>query len=237
MDPWQLAVIVVAVPTSFLVSASAGLGGSLLLVPVLAITLGTREGIALAALLLGANNVVKTVAYRHSLPLGSALPLVVMISIGALAGARLLGGVPDDYVAAAVLAALALAFLAERLAATTVLPVGSSLLAVAAGMTSGFSGTSGPLKGLAIRGLGLDRRHTVGAASLTSLAGDISKAAVFAGAGLIGPSAVLLTVALFPVMIVATGCGRHLNGLVGERGYAGLFWMVMAGYATRILAT
>ena len=51
-DPTLFAVVLLSGAASFFVSASAGMGGSLVLVPVLALSLGTKEGIALAALLL-----------------------------------------------------------------------------------------------------------------------------------------------------------------------------------------
>ena len=50
-DASQLAVgfaVIIAVFGSFFVSASAGLGGSLVLVPTLALVVGTKEGVALA---------------------------------------------------------------------------------------------------------------------------------------------------------------------------------------------
>ena len=76
MDPIVAALTLVAVAASFAVSASAGLGGSLILVPTLALVLGTKEGVAMAALLLAGNNVVKVIAYRRSLPFRSAAVVV-----------------------------------------------------------------------------------------------------------------------------------------------------------------
>lgn len=71
---------------SFTVSASAGLGGSLLLVPTLALFLGSKEGVALAALLLASNNVMKIIAYRRTLPFRAAAGVTVLIVIGAALG-------------------------------------------------------------------------------------------------------------------------------------------------------
>ena len=64
LSSWEVAFALVVRAVSFTISASAGLGGSLLLVPSLSLVLGTMEGVALAALLLGANNVAKVAAYR-----------------------------------------------------------------------------------------------------------------------------------------------------------------------------
>ena len=189
MEPWVVALTLVAVTASFMVSAAAGLGGSLILVPTLALVLGTKEGVALAALLLALNNVVKVLAYRRTLPLRKALVVILLVAAGAFLGARLLVAAPEAVVTVAVIVSFGIALIAERFDLTRVRAVGAPVLAFGSGATSGFSGTSGPLKGMAIRQLDLDRAHFVGAASLVSLAGDATKAAVFAEAGLLGSSA------------------------------------------------
>jgi hypothetical protein len=102
-------------------------------------------------------------------------------------------------------------------------------------VTSGFSGTSGPLKGVALRTLKLDRQHLVGAASVVSLAGDATKATVLMNASVIGGEALWLLVLALPLMPVATLIGRQINRRMGERAYAALFWTVMAGYTGRLL--
>ncbi len=229
--------VVVAVFGSFFVSASAGLGGSLVLVPTLALVVGTKEGVALAALLLGANNLVKLAAYRATLPVAAASKLIALTVIGTFIGASLLVATPDAVVTVAVIVSFAIALIAEQRHAarrtTTVAP----LLSFAAGATSGFSGTSGPLKGVAVRSLGLDRLHTVGAAALVSAFGDITKAAVFTDAEILGRSAYLLAAASIPLMLGATFLGRRFNRAIGERGYQRLFWVVMGGYTARLLST
>lgn len=235
MDPIVAVLTLVAVAAAFAVSASAGLGGSLILVPTLALVLGTKEGVALAALLLAGNNVVKVIAYRRTLPFQKAAVVIGLVALGAAIGARLLVSSPEDIVTVAVIVSFVLALIAERLDLSRLRAVGGPLLAFGAGATSGFSGTSGPLKGMAIRQLDLDRAHFVGAASLASLAGDATKAAVFAEAQLLDGSAVALAALAIPLMVVATFTGRKINQSIGERGYSVLFWAVMAGYTARLL--
>ena len=235
MEPWVVVITLVAVAASFVVSASAGLGGSLILVPTLALVLGTKEGVALAALLLATNNVVKVFAYRRTLPFRKALWVIVLVSLGALIGARLLVSAPEQLVTVAVIVSFAFALVAERLDLSRVRRAGGPLLAVASGATSGFSGTSGPLKGMALRQLDLDRAHFVGAASLVSLAGDAIKAAVFTEAGLLTGDSLLLVALAAPLMFVATFSGRRINFSLGEQGYTALFWGVMGGYTLRLV--
>ncbi len=231
----MVVVVMVAVAVSFTVSASAGFGGSLVLVPTLALILGTKEGVALAALLLAANNVVKVFAYRETLPVRKALMVVVLMALGAALGARLLVAAPETLVATAVIVSFALALVAERLGLTRVRLAGGPFFAFGSGATSGFSGTSGPLKGLALRQLDLDRSHFVGAASLASLVGDVTKTAVFTEAELLGGDSFMIALIAVPLMLVATFTGRKINWAVGERGYSMLFWGVMTGYTVRLL--
>lgn len=224
----------VAIAASFAVSASAGLGGSLLLVPSLALVLGTKPGVALAALLLGANNIAKVVAYRRTLPWRAAAVVVVLVAFGAALGARLLVAAPPTVVSAAVIVSLAVALVAERADLRRLQRAGGPMLAFGSGATSGFSGTSGPLKGMAIRQLRLDRMHFVGAASLASLVGDLTKTAIFAEAQLLGTEAWTLAVLAVPLMFGATYVGFQFNRSLGERRYTALFWTVMVGYGARL---
>ncbi len=236
MEVFEVILALIAVTAAFVVSASAGLGGSLVLVPALALVLGTKEGAALAALLLAGNNVVKLVAYRVTIPWRAAAWLVVATVIGAAVGARLLVSAPEDMVTVAVIAGFAAALAFERLQLPWLRRRAAPVLALGSGLTSGFSGTSGPLKGIAIRSLPLDRLHIVGAASVVSFAGDAIKTAIYTDAVLLGGDAYTLAAVAVPLMVAATWFGRSLNHRIGERGYTMLFWSVMAGYTWRLLA-
>jgi uncharacterized protein len=235
MEGLLLLAVLAAVAIAFTVSASAGFGGSLILVPALALVLGTKSGTALAALLLAANNVVKVWAYRKTIPWRSAAVITVIIAVGTALGALLFVAAPEDLVTVAVLVTFILAFVAERFDLSGLRRrFGAPLLAFLSGATSGFSGTSGPLKGLSVRSLELDRLHLVGALSLTSLVGDATKTAIWTEASLIPASAYLLALAAVPLMFAATLVGRRLNSRLGERGFTGLFWLVMVGYTARL---
>ena len=220
---------------AFTVSASAGLGGSLVLIPILVILFGVKQGIALAALLLAANNVAKVIAYRNVVPFKATALVVLMTIVGAALGARLLIAAPETLVHAAVIASLAATLVAEYAHWSQLQRLSAPVLGLFAGMTSGFSGTSGPLKGVALRNLKLDRQHLVGAASVVSLAGDATKAAVLTKASVIDGEAFWILVLALPLMPVATLIGRQINRRMGERAYAALFWTVMAGYTGRLL--
>jgi uncharacterized membrane protein YfcA len=226
--------VLLVVYTSFTISASAGLGGSLLMVPTLALFLGTKEGVALAALLLASNNVMKIIAYRQTLPFRKAASIAVLIVIGAALGSTLLVNAPVWAVTIAVLAMFATTIATERFEVKPVRKGFAPFLAFVSGASSGFSGTSGPLKGVAIRNLDLDRRHFVGAASLASFAGDAAKTAIFAEADLLGRGAWLTALAAVPLMALGTWSGSKINERLGEQTFAVLFWAVMGGYSIRL---
>lgn len=234
MELLALVGVLLLVYVSFAVSASAGLGGSLVLVPTLVIFLGSKEGIALAALLLASNNVAKIFAYRATLPFRVAAPIVALIMLGAAAGATLLVNAPEVVVTIGVVAMFAATLIAERYELAVARKGFGPVLAFSSGATSGFSGTSGPLKGVAIRNLDLDRRHFVGAASLASFAGDATKTAIFADAELLGRQSVLLAIAAIPLMALGTWTGSTVNNRAGEKKFAVLFWTVMTGYTVRL---
>lgn len=237
MQPELVLVLAVAIFASFVVSAAVGLGGSLVLVPVLVIAIGPKEGVALAALLLACNNVVKVHAYRATLPLKKSGLLVFCTIAGAAVGAALLTRVSETVVMCAVLAALAASLMMEVLHLSRIRRTTSFVLALASGATSGVSGTSGPLKGIAVKNLSLDRLHTVGAASIIALGGDLTKTAVFAEAGLLARSAWLLAAVCVPLMLVGTYAGRRLTGWLGDSRWAALFWATMVGYGARLVLT
>ncbi len=233
----ELAFIVLAAGAAFTVSASVGLGGSLLLVPVLVLILGAREGVALAALLLGGNNILKVIAYRRTIPVRAAFMVIVLVGLGAALGASVMVMAPPGIVTAAVLVSFAVTLAFERLEIGLGARIFAPLLAFASGATSGFSGMSGPLKGAAIRNLGLDRMHFAGAASAASLVGDLTKTGIFAHARILDGQALLIFGLALPMMAVGTLSGFRLNRRLGETGFAAFFWMIMAGYGLRLLAS
>jgi hypothetical protein len=106
--------------------------------------------------LLTDNNVVNVVAYRKTLPIARSAQVAMLTAVG---GAIAIGwpvGAPEELIAATVIAAFGGALVAERTNLTRVVRVGAPVLALGSGSTSGFSGTSDPLNGTAIRALRLD---------------------------------------------------------------------------------
>jgi hypothetical protein len=142
---------------------------------------------------------------------------------------------PEALIAVAVIVVLVASVAAERRRWAPARKLSAPGLGLAAGMTSGLSGTSGPLKGVALRSLALDRAHFVGAASLASLVGDATKVGVFAHGTLLDAGSAKIAATAVPLMILGTALGRQLNRKAGETGFTIIFWLVMSGYSVRLI--
>ena len=235
MEPHWL--VLGATFTALFISSIAGYGGSLILVPALGAILGVKEGVALAALLLGWNNVFKVVAYRHTLALRRGWPLLVVTLIGVWFGAWLLIEAPDRIVVWLVVAATVLSLLAELAGIERIQRVqrhAAAPIMLGSGVLSGVSGTSGPLKGISVRSLGLPRLEHVGLASSVSLVADALKVELFATAGIFDTIDMTVVLLALPVMPIAAWVGRHVNQRMDETAFRWVFWSVVGGYTLRM---
>ena len=161
---------------------------------------------------------------------------MLLTILGAGLGAKLLVNAPEQWVDFVVIAIFVFTFLVEFKRLEHVFKRGSSLIfAFFAGATSGFSGTSGPLKGVSLRNLNLDRFYFVGAASVVSLAGDTTKAAVFINGSFFKDIPWSILIGTFLIMPFAVFAGRFVNKKIGAQAYNILFWLVMTGYTIRLL--
>ena len=104
----------------------------------------------------------------------------------------------------------------------------------ASSVLSGVSGSSGPLKGVAIRSLSLPRLEHVGLAACVSLVTDVIKVELFADAGLLDDMSSTTLAAALPMMPVAAWVGRSVNRRIGEESFRWVFWSVVAGYTMRM---
>jgi uncharacterized membrane protein YfcA len=231
------ALVLVVTFVALFVSSVAGYGGSLVLVPALAAILGPKEGIAVAALLLGWNNVFKVLAYRHTLALRRGWPLVVVTAAGVWVGARVLVESSDRVIMWAIIAVTAASLLVEivvdgdrlRMRRHVAVPA-----MAASSVLSGISGSSGPLKGIAIRSLNLPRLEHVGAAATVSLVADAFKVELFASAGLLRGVHVQTLLVALPMMPVGAWVGRWVNRRIDEEAFRWVFWTVVGGYTMRM---
>ncbi|MGZ5397002.1 MAG: sulfite exporter TauE/SafE family protein [Mycobacterium sp.] len=233
----QELLVLTATFTSLLISSIAGYGGSLVLVPAMGAILGPKEGIAFAALLLGWNNVFKVIAYRRTLALRQGWPLLVVTAVGVWFGASLLISASDDLIIWAVIATTVATLIVELRADERLLRASrhAALPTMAASaVLSGVSGSSGPLKGISVRSLGLPRLEHVGLASSVSLVADALKVELFHTAGLFEGVDLTTMLIAIPVMPIGAWMGRSVNRRVDENAFRWIFWSVVGGYTLRM---
>ncbi len=236
MSLFVLPVVFVA----FLLSACVGMGGSLILIPALALIIGGKPAVILGALLLAGNNVAKVIVYAKTIPVRKSALLVLATVIGGYGGASLLVAAPEWAVDWAVLLSVSGTFCYEWHRKQSAGDMSGKwhwappMLALSAGATSGFSGTSGPLKGVALRAQGFNRIELVSAASAVSLFGDASKVLAFSQSGFYTGLNVQILLMALPLMPLAAWLGRRFNTQLGEQIYGVLFWSVMCSYGVRL---
>lgn len=229
--------MLIAAFVALFVSSVAGYGGSLILVPALAAILGPKQGIAMASLLLGWNNAFKLIAYRRTLALRTGWPLLVVTAMGVWFGARLLIDAPAHVAMWAIVAVTVVSLGVEVVGGSAALEARRHLALpamAASSVLSGVSGSSGPLKGVAIRSLGLPRLQHVGLASCVSFVADAFKVELFASAGLFGDVNPVTIACALPMMPVGAWVGRSINERVDERAFRWIFWTVVGGYTMRM---
>ncbi len=124
--------------------------------------------------------------------------------MGAALGSTLLVNASDVVVTIAIALMFVASVVAERYEIRRLRAGFAPVMAFVSGASSGFSGTSGPLKGAAIRNLDLDRRHFVGAASLASFAGGRHQNGDLRRCRTAGSRVDLLAVAALPLMALGT---------------------------------
>ena len=178
------------------------------------------------------NNVVNVVAYRKTLPIARSAQVAMLTAVGAAIGIGWLVG-PRRADRGDRDRGVRRRARCGRTNLTRAVRVGAPVLALGSGSTSGFSGTSDPLNGTAIRALRLD--YFVGARCTGVHGRRRDESRVFTDVELLDTSAYWLMAAALPIILVATFAGRSFNRSVGESGDTKLFWTVMGGRTCRLV--
>lgn len=227
--------IAVIIFLSFLVSSSCGLGGSLILIPVLSAVLGIKEGIVVASILLGINNLVKVFFFRRGIKLKPISFLLVLMIAGTVIGSFLMLKADTNFLTGFLIFHLLLAFFIQRKATISVQRKTGLTYSFLSGFCSGLSGTSGPLKGLAVKCYMNEKLGIVAAASVLSLATDTTKSVIYLSQ--YTPTALTMEWFIYSIVVmpIATALGRYINQTMSLKAYEVLFYFVMTGYVFRLV--
>ena len=164
---------------AFFVSASCGLGGSLILIPVLSAVLGIKEGIVISSILLGLNNIIKVIFFRGNIKFKPVSFLMILMMAGAVIGSFMMLKANSHILTIFLVFNIAISFLIQQYTSLKLQKNAGLIFSFLSGFCSGLSGTSGPLKGLAVKCHMHTKMEIVAAASLLSLATDSVKSVIY----------------------------------------------------------
>lgn len=208
------------------------MGGSLILIPSLAICIGTKNAIPIAAILLCLNNMVKINLYFQWINVKKTLILMIPIGLGALIGSLLMIKMNDTVVSIWLFVFLVLSFWNTYHKNFSKLKL--LFISFLAGLSSGFSGVSGPFKGLAIKNYFDDKFEVVAAASCISLVSDSVKSISFFFNTNVYQNFLFLIFPAIIIMPLASYLGKKFNEILKQATFDHLFYVIMLGYLIKI---
>jgi uncharacterized membrane protein YfcA len=217
------------------VSAVAGFGGGVLLLPVFTALFGLRVAVPMLTLTQLASNGSRVWLNRHEV----RWPLVGWFALGAMpfavAGAVLLATAPLSPLKRA-LGVFLIAVVVwrrrnphpPRLAAHTFAAVGA-----ASGMGSALLGSVGPLTAPFFLAYGLTRAAYIGTEAASALIMHVTKTVAYAGNGMLTSRIVLYGAALTPATLAGAWVGKAIVGRLNDRVFTALVeaGLLVAGIA------
>jgi uncharacterized membrane protein YfcA len=205
-------------------SAVAGFGGGVLLLPVFTAMFGLRVAVPVLTITQLASNGGRVWFNRHELRWG----LIARFSAGAvplaIAGALLLAAAPLPALKR-VLGVFLLAVVAWRhLRRKPRAPSDNAFVAVgaASGAGSALVGSVGPLTAPFFLAKGLVRAAYVGTEAACALVMHLAKIAGYGAGALLGTRVFLLGAALVPATLAGAWCGKALVGRMSEKVFVRL---------------
>jgi uncharacterized protein len=225
MPDWGFLLLPVCL-LAFVVSATCGFGGRLVLVPVLALWLGAPTAVALSSPVLTLNSLGKCVLLWRDIDWRRAGWMLLGAVPGAYLGASALAALPAD-LAPRVIGVLLLLGVAVTLANRVRWPrLPAPALAaagLAAGAASGVAGAGGPTRAVTLRGAGLSRAPLVATSAVVDIAMAAVNIPIYIQAGFIQPEHILIVVPLAITAWIGIAIGRTLLHRITEPTYRIVF--------------
>jgi uncharacterized protein len=195
-----------------ILSASLGVGGSVILLPLSILYFGSKEGVGIVTLYYLFQNIAKIFFFRSHIRWEVALRIIVWSVPGAIVGGFLLDYLPLELfkklLAAFILLYLAnelLRFIPKKVRGMEVIPI----FGVLYGFFSGLLGSGNLVKGPLFASMGLKKEAYIATYALTSFFVNVPKLSVYFATGIINLHSVRLSLPLLLVSIVGILIGRR----------------------------
>lgn len=221
LSPPFLAAVVVVAFAGFLLSSTLGVGGALLLVPMLATEMRAIEAVAITTPVMLFNNLLKSWVFRRHVDRRALL----LVSAGALPAAAIAAGFAarvDERVILLGIAALIVASLAVDHALDRPVKLddrGLAVWSVFTGTVSGLCGAAGPPTAIGLSGYGLSRERFVGTVAVYAVLLQVVKLPGYLATGAMPLARWPLALLLSAAALVAVLLAKHLVARLQARAF------------------
>ncbi len=218
--PW-LFLFVLAAFLAFVVASTFGIGGPILLLPVLMLRLPAAQAVAMIAPIMLFNNLLKLWLFRQHIQVKVALLTGLSALPAALLAAFFTGRVDARLLQGGIALIIVASLLRQYVFRKTVTVGHRGLVGwgVIIGGISGFAGSAGPPTAVAIKGHGLIQKQFVGTVALLQFALQLIKIPAYLSTGVFPAELWLLTLLLSAVAVVAVLVGWRLIQTMALRTY------------------
>jgi uncharacterized membrane protein YfcA len=206
----------------FVVSATFGIGGVVLLIPLLSMALPPAQAVAVSAPIMLVNNLGKSWVFRHAVNVKATLLVSALALPAAYLTARLASTVDDRLILVAVAVLVLVSVVVDRLRTASTRPMGDLALLLWGGLTgaiSGICGAAGPPTAIGLRGYGLSKDAFVGTVAVFAVFLQLAKIPAYASTGALPASLLPLAAFLGALGLVAVAVGPPLLRRVPEEQF------------------
>lgn len=237
LEPTFLILVVVIGWVGFVVSSTFGVGGALLLIPLLAQRMPAAHAVALSAPVMLFNNLLKAIVFRRSIDKRGALLVSALALPAAFLGALWSTRLDDRLILVGVAALIVFSIVVERGLERRVRVSDRGLLwwGALTGAISGVCGAAGPPTAIGLRGWGLDKERFVATVALFAILLQIVKIPAYVAGGVLPLDRWPLALLLSAIAALSVAVAPRLLRTVPSRVFALVLDGVLAASAVVIL--
>ena len=221
VSPGFFVVVIVVGFVGFVISATFGIGGVVLLIPLLSTTLPPAQAVAVSAPIMLVNNLSKTWVYRKHLDKRALFYVSALAVPTAFFAALLTAHIDDRVILLAVAALIILSVVVEHARARPVRLSDTALLfwGLVTGAISGIAGAAGPPTAIGLKGYGLTREAFVATVAVFAVFLQLAKIPAYWSTNALPARLLPLCAVLGAVAVVAVAVGPPLLRRLPERSF------------------
>jgi uncharacterized membrane protein YfcA len=216
---------VLAVLTAILVGvAKTGVNGmAILVVPLIAMVFPAKESVGALLPMLIAGDIFAVIYYRQHAQWGQLVKLVPGVAVGMLVGGLFLGRLDNEtmrnFLGGFVLLLLVLEGIERRLNSDKFkrLQTFAVLIGIMAGFGTTVGNAAGPIMGIYLIMMGLDKKQLMGTGAWFFLIVNTSKLPIFIYHEMIGLDTLQFFATMLPFIVLGTFLGRKLLTVLSQK--------------------